>query len=153
MKLNRVLGILTAILFILVFTVACDKSQATTAPVENQVASQEPSSPVEQTTEVFSQSNGPPEDVPILPDAYDLQVPNELNLSYKVALPIADGVAFYQEELPKNGWDQINSPDSAVGSMAQMTRSKTDGDRITISFQYNPIGEFSIVQVYLTRAP
>jgi len=153
MKLNRVFGILTTILFMLGFTVACSKSQVTTAPVENPVTTQESSSPVQQATEVVSIPNGPPEDVPIMPDAYELEVANQLNLGYKVALPIADVVAFYQEELPKNGWDQINNPDSVVGSMAQMTRSKTNGDRITFSLQYNPIGEFTVLQIYVTRTP
>jgi hypothetical protein len=153
MKLNRVFGILTTIIFILILTTACSKSQATTPPVEKPVTTQASSSPVPQTTEVVSQPSGPPEDVPVMPDAYELEVANQLNVAYKVALPIADVVAFYQAELPKNGWDQINNPDSVVGSMAQMTRSKTNGDRINFSFQYNPIGEFTVIQIYITRAP
>jgi uncharacterized lipoprotein YbaY len=153
MKLNRVLGILSTILFILVVTVACSKSEETAAPVENPVTTQEPSSPVQQATEGVTQPSGPPEDVPIMPDAYELEIANKLNLGYKVALPIADVVAFYQEELPKNGWDQINNPDSVIGSMAQLTRSKTNGDRVTFSLQFNPIGEFTVLQIYITRAP
>jgi hypothetical protein len=153
MKLNRILGILTSILFILIFSVACSKSQATTAPVENPLTTQEATSPAQQSTVVSTQSKGPPEDVPVMPDAYDLQVMDQFNLTYKVAVPIADVVAFYQEELPKNGWDQVNNPDSVVGNMAQMTRSKTNGDRISFSIQYNPVGEFTVVQAFVTRAP
>jgi hypothetical protein len=153
MKLNRVIGILSIILFILVLTVACSKGQGTTAPVENPVATQVPSSPVQQTTDVVNQTKGPPDDVPVMPEAYELQVMDQFNLTYKAAVPIADVVAFYQEELPKNGWDQVNNPDSVVGNMAQMTRSKTNGDRISFSIQYNPVGEFTVVQAFVTRAP
>jgi hypothetical protein len=153
MKLNRLIGILATILFILLVTVSCSKGQATTLPVDNPVTTQEPSSPVQDTTEVVVQPNGPPEDVPIMPDAYELQVANELNLTYKVNTPLEDVVKFYQDELPKSGWDQINNPDSVVGSMAQMARSNVNGDRINFSLQYNPIGEFSVIQIYITRAP
>ena len=61
-------------------------------------------------------------------------------------------VDFYEATLPENGWDQINNPDSVVGAMAQMTRGKSNGDRITFSLQFNPVGEFTIVQIYIIRA-
>ena len=153
MKLNRLIGILATILIILIVTVSCSKEQSTTVPVDNPVTTQEPSSPVQETTEVVAQPNGPPEDVPIMSDAYELQVANPLNLTYKVNTPLEDVVKFYQDELPKNGWDKINNPDSVVGSMAQMARTNANGDRITFSLQYNPIGEFSVVQIYITRVP
>jgi len=108
-----------------------------------------PSQPVVAT----STPVGIADDVPIMPDAYALEIPNGLNVTYRVDLQIKDVVAFYQQELPTKGWDQPANPDSVVGSMAQMARTKTNGDRITFSIQYNPIGEFTIVQIYLTRAP
>jgi hypothetical protein len=88
-----------------------------------------------------------------MPDAYDLEVPTQLNVSYKVNSPIDDEVKFYQEELPKNGWTTANNPDSVVGSMAQISRSNDAGDRLIFSLQYNSIGQFSVVQMYITRAP
>jgi hypothetical protein len=103
--------------------------------------------------ETTAEPSGIPEDVPVMPDAYELVIPNQLNLTYKVDLQIKDVVAFYQAELPNDGWDQPANPDSVVGSMAQMARTKANGDRITFSIQYNPIGEFTIVQIYITRAP
>ena len=153
MKLNRILGILVCIILMMVVTVACNKNQPTSSPVDNQVTTDEHTAAVQQTTESTSEPKGPPDDVPIMPDAYELRVVDALNLTYKVDATIEDVVAFYQTELPNNGWDQINNPDSVVGSMAQMARSKTNGDRITFSFQYNQIGEFTLLRIFITRAP
>lgn len=133
--------------------VACGKKQETSAPVINPEITQEVNTSTEQTEIVAPQPVGAPEDVPIIPDAYDIEITDKLNQNYKVDLPINDVVEYYQTELPKNGWDQINNPDSVVGQMAQLTRSKLNGDRINFSLQYNPIGEFSIVQIFITRAP
>jgi ABC-type Fe3+-hydroxamate transport system substrate-binding protein len=152
MKPKNILLFLTTLL-ILLLLVACSKNQATTSSTGNTITTQEPLTATQQTSVEVSQPEGVPEDVPIMPDAYDLEVTNQLNLNYKINLPIKDVVAFYQQELPNNGWDQINNPDSVVGSMAQMSRSKANGDRINFSFQYNPIGEFTVVQIYITRVP
>ena len=151
MKPKKVFVILVAIVILSLSLLACSKGQATTAPVEKPVTTQEPVTSTQDTTAATSAPTGAPEDVPVMPDAYDLEVPNPLNLTYKIDLPIKDVVAFYEQELPNHGWDQINNPDTALGSMAQMSRSKTDGDRITFSLQYNPVGEFTIVQIYITR--
>ena len=145
--------ILTAILILGLLLVACGKKQETSAPVNNQEITQDVNTNTEQTEVVAPQPVGAPEDVPIIPDAYDIEITSELNQNYKVNLPLKDVVEYYQSELPKNGWDQINNQDSVVGQMAQITRSKTNGDRINFSLQYNPVGEFSIVQIYITRAP
>jgi ABC-type Fe3+-hydroxamate transport system substrate-binding protein len=136
-----------------IFTVGCNKNQEPNLPVENQIATQEPVTLTEQTGEEVSEPTGIPEDVPIMPEAKELQVTNQNNIDFKVDLPLEDVVAFYQEELINYGWDKINNPDTVVGSMAQMSRSKANGDRITFSLQYNPIGEFSIVKIFITRAP
>jgi hypothetical protein len=153
MRSKKVLLVLTTISILLILSVACSKGQTTIAPVENPGITQESLTPTEEITTQVSAPEGPPEDVPIMPDAYELQAANQLNVIYKVNAPIKDIVEFYQQELPNYGWDQTNNPDSVVGSMAQMSRSKSNGDRITFSLQYNPIGEFTIVQIFLTRAP
>jgi len=152
MKPKRVLFVIAAIIILSILSVACSKGQATT-PAQTSVTTQEPGASTPQPVVATSAPAGVPEDVPVMPDAYDLQVPNQLNLTYKVDLQIKDVVAFYQQELPTAGWDQPGNPDSVVGSMAQMARSKANGDRITFSIQYNPIGEFTIVQIFITRAP
>jgi hypothetical protein len=152
MKPKRVLFVIAVIIIISILSVACSKGQATT-PSQYPITTQEPGGSTSQPVVATSAPSGVPEDVPIMPDAYDLQIPNQLNLTYKVDLQIKDVVAFYQQELPTDGWDQPANPDSVVGSMAQMARSKANGDRITFSIQYNPVGEFTIVQIYITRTP
>ena len=152
MKPKRILFVTAAIILLSILSVACSKGQATT-PAQNPISTQEPGASTPQPVVATSAPGGIAEDVPIMPDAYDLQVPNELNVIYKVDLQIKDVVSFYQQELPTKGWDQPANPDSVVGSMAQMARTKPNGDRITFSIQYNPVGEFTIVQIYLTRAP
>jgi hypothetical protein len=133
---------------------ACSKGEATPAVVETQVTTQEPvASSTQESAPTESKPSGVPEDVPIMPEAYDLSVSNQLNVSYKVSVTIADVVAFYQQEFANYGWDVGNNPDSVIGSMAQLSRSNAAGDRLVFSIQYNSIGEFSIVQIYITRAP
>jgi hypothetical protein len=153
MKSKKYWIILTTILILGLLLIACGKKQETTVPVNNPEITQEVNPSTEQTEVVAPPLVGAPEDVPIIPDAYDVEITDESNQNYKVDLPLKDVVEYYQTELPKNGWDQINNPDSVVGQMAQMTRSKTNGDRINFSLQYNPVGEFSLVTIYITRAP
>jgi PBP1b-binding outer membrane lipoprotein LpoB len=152
MKVKRIGLILATIIILAILLVSCGKKQATTAPVESPVNTQAGAAP---TVAVLPTSppNEVPEDVPIMPDAYELQIANALNLTYKVNVKIEDVVAFYQGEFPNYGWDKTNNPDSVVASMAQMSRGKENGDRIAFSLQYNPVGEFTIVQIYIVRAP
>ena len=152
MKPKRFLYVISVFIIISTLLVACSKGQATT-PAQNPVTTQEPVGSTSQPVETTAEPSGIPDDVPVMTDAYELVIPNQLNLTYKVDLQIKDVVAFYQAELPNDGWDQPANPDSVVGSMAQMARTKANGDRITFSIQYNPIGEFTIVQIYITRAP
>lgn len=152
MKSKRVLFVTIAIILLSILSVACSKGQTTT-PTENAVSTQEPGASTPQPVVATSVPAGIAEDVPIMPEAYDLQVPNELNIIYRVDLQIKDVVAFYQQELPTKGWEKPANPDSVVGSMAQMARTKANGDRITFSIQYNPVGEFTIVQIFITRIP
>jgi hypothetical protein len=153
MRSKKIFVILPIILVLLVLLVACSKGEETSGPAENPIATQG-SLPAVQKSPVSTKAPlGVPEDVPVMPDAYDLKIPNEVTVYYKVDKPLQDVVTFYNEELPNYGWEQPKNPDSAVGAMAQMARSKSDGDRITFSIQYNPVGEFTIVQISLTRAP
>jgi hypothetical protein len=152
MKKRNIVLILATIIILAILSVACGKSQATTAPIESPVNTQVGAAPTVAMLPT-SPPNEVPEDVPIMPDAYELQIANSLNLTYKVAVKIEDVVAFYEEEFPNYGWDKTNNPDSVVASMAQMSRGKENGDRIAFSIQYNPVGEFTIVQIYIVRAP
>jgi len=140
------------LLIILLFLVGCSRNEVTTTPVDNVITTQAPTVSETQPVDVSTEpSTGAPEDVPIMPDAYELQVPNQLNITYKVNTSIQEVVNFYQEEFPNNGWDVINNPDSVVGAMAQLSRSNANGDRLVFSIQFNPVGEFSIIQIFITR--
>jgi hypothetical protein len=153
MKLKKAAIMIFSIVIIALLSVACGSNQATTAAqTQSLVTNQETGSSVDQPTAVPTKElPTSPDDVPIMPDAYAVEVPNQLTISYKINALIQDVVDFYKLSLPENGWDQSNNPDSVVGSMAQMSRSKANGDRITFSLQYNPVGEFTIVQIYITR--
>ena len=153
MKPNKVFLIIVTIFILTLSSVACSKETVTTEPVDNPVATQESIEPTQETSAATSEPTGVPEDVPIMPEAYELEVANLLNLTYKVSLPIKDVVEFYQQEFPNYGWDVINNPDSVVGSMAQMSRSNAEGDRLIFSIQYNPVGEFAINKIFITRVP
>ncbi len=153
MKSKKVLFIIITILIVGLLSAACSKPQATTAPAVNPSTTEATGAVTAPPVVVTQPPATVPEDVPIMKDAYDLEVPNSLNVLYKVNLQIKDVVAFYQTELPNSGWDKTNNPDSVVGSMAQLSRSKENGDRLTFSLQYNPVGEFTIVQIYITRVP
>jgi hypothetical protein len=150
MNKREIYLLISAILFSLLL-VACS-STPTTAPTQNTVTSQEVV--ITQAVTSAPSTQAPPaipSDVPIMTGAYDIEVPTNLNITYKVDAPIKDVVSFYEDSLPGAGWDQMSNPDSVVGSMAQMSRSKTNGDRITFSLQYNPVGSFTVVQIYLNR--
>jgi uncharacterized membrane protein len=160
MKQYKLIYIIAAFIILLAILSACNKSTPTAAPSGNQTTTtdtntttQEPSSTSQEPVATSGQADNVPADIPIMPDAYDLAVPNELNVSYKVNAQIKDVVTFYQEELPNNGWTVTNNPDSVVGSMAQISRSNDAGDRLIFSIQYNSVGEFTVVQMYITRAP
>jgi hypothetical protein len=158
MKKSRILLVLATVVAIAILLVACGGGKTATPAAETQsvgpVTTQETgTTPSGETAATATPPNGVPDDVPIMPNARELQASNMLNVIYKIDVSINDVVAFYQQELPNYGWETVNNPDSVVGSMAQMARAKANGDRITFSIQYNPVGEFCIVQIYLTRVP
>lgn len=95
-----------------------------------------------------------PEDVPIMDGIRDLQITNKgMNVSYVVDGEITDVVSFYQEKLASVGWEMARAPDNAVGSIATMSRVNAAGDRISLTLQHNPIGNFTVVQIVVLRAP
>ncbi len=153
MKSNKYIILLVLVLTLLIMLVGCSKGQTTTAPVENPEATQETVLATEVPDVVTQAPSGVPEDVPIYPDSTDVQVANQNNVAYKANGSIEDVGDFYISELPNYGWDVVNNPDSIVGNMAQITRSNANGDRIALSLQYNPVGDFTVIQIYLTRTP
>jgi len=153
MKPKSILLVIAVLLLLSMALAACGGNQEeATVPEENPVATQETTTATEAPENTASDEGGVPEDVPIAADAYDLQAPDQKNVTYKVDQTIADVVAFYQQELENYGWTAGKAPDTVVGNMAQFARTNEAGDRLIFSLQYNPIGEFTIVQISITQA-
>jgi len=153
MKSNKYIILIILVLTLLIMLVGCSKGQTTTAPVENPAPTEETVTETELPGEVTQAPSGVPVDVPIYPDSTDVQVANQNNVAYKANASIEDVGIYYQTELPNYGWDVLKNPDSIVGNMAQISRSNANGDRIALSLQYNPVGEFTVIQIYITRTP
>ncbi len=91
-----------------------------------------------------------PENVPVPPGAYDIQVARSgTQVSYKVDGDIAPLVEFYQAELPGLGWTQECAPDSALGNTATMLRSNEIGEQLSVNMQYNQLGNFVAITMSL----
>ncbi len=94
-----------------------------------------------------------PEDVPVIPGAYKLQVLRHgTQVIYQVDGAIDEVLSFYQQELDKLGWQMAGPPDSAVGSIATMLRQNEAGDKLSINMQYNPLGNFVTINIAVVRA-
>jgi len=95
---------------------------------------------------------GVPEDVPLMPGAYSVQVmrPNLL-VVYRVNKPLEEVLAFYQSVLQRYGWHQLSLGDTVVGSAATLMRFKTNGDRLVLSLRYKPAERATIVAISIKR--
>jgi hypothetical protein len=95
-----------------------------------------------------------PEDIPVPDGAYDQNINTSVGqMDFKVAGDAASTLAFYQDNLPQDGWELLGAEDTAVGNTALMLRTNAHGDRLSINLQYNPNGSFTVVTLYLNRAP
>lgn len=129
---------------------------------EGVVVTEEAATPLEESeatpeqpefTEVPTTESGVPADVPIMEGAYNLQIARGgNNIVYQVDASVDEVVTFYQEELPKYGWQPTRNPDTSVGSMALILRENEAGDRINLNMQYNPLGEFVRLTITIARA-
>jgi hypothetical protein len=113
--------------------------------VEEQEASPEP-------TEVPLDESGAATDIPVPEDAYKYQIMRKgSSASYQVDMTIEELVTWYQEELPKVGWEMAGPPDSGLGAIATMLRENEAGDRLTINMQANEVGGFVSVTIVVIR--
>ena len=165
---------LSVLLLLMLFLSACSggnqTEQAQTgsedqAPVAEEAASEETSAgeaapqegsaeeaPAEGDTGSESQTGGVPEDIPIMEGAYNMQItPDGTNISYRIDAEIEDVVTYYQEALASLGWEMTRSPDTMTASMGTMGRTNANGDRVTLSLQYNPKGLFTVLQMVVLR--
>ena len=103
-------------------------------------------------TEVSLDEAGLAEDIPIPDEAYKLQIMRKgSSATFQVDSTIEEVVSWYQEELPKVGWDFAGPPDSDVGAIATMLRENEGGDRLTINMQANELAGFVSVTVLVIR--
>lgn len=166
MKLVKLFVFLSAVILMMSLLAACGFGEATQAPAgeATQADVQEPGTDEENTQPTDSGAGATdaeqpakpsvPEDVPIMDGYRDFQATSDFtNISFIVDAEVADVVAWYQGELPNYGWEMSRAPDSALGSMANMSRINAEEDRLTISLQHNPVGEFTVVRIVVVRSP
>ena len=93
-----------------------------------------------------------PDDVPIMPGAYNLDVIREgTQVNYTVDGEIDAVMVFYEEELATLGWTETRAPDSAVGAIGSMTRENEAGDKISLNMSFNPISGATPIAIAISR--
>lgn len=125
--------------------------QRTQEPVEVSSAVEEGESLEESPVEV-EVTGGVPDDIPIMEGAYELQSARSANnVTYQVDATVEDVVLFYQEELPKFGWELAGPPDNAIGTIGTMLRENAAGDQLAINMQFNQVGGFVRLNMRINR--
>ncbi len=95
---------------------------------------------------------GMPEDVPLPPGAYDVQVQRAGYLViFRVKAPLGKVLAFYQQMLPRYGWQGDPVDDRVVGYVATLVRAKPAGERLMLNLHYDVRGGFVVVAVSVAR--
>lgn len=107
---------------------------------------------VEKPTPVVELTDGIPNDLPVMEGAYEIQAGHSgQNVSYQIDGTVEEVLAYYQEELPKFGWELSGPPDNAIGSIGTMLRENVAGDRLTINMQSNVVGGFVKLTITISR--
>ncbi|MEJ2262034.1 MAG: hypothetical protein P8X95_01215 [Anaerolineales bacterium] len=92
------------------------------------------------------------EDIPIMQGAKNIQASRGgQTVIYEADGEIDAVVNFYEEELPKFGWEMAGPPDTALASIATMLRENQAGERMTINMAGNKLGGF--VKVTISVVP
>jgi hypothetical protein len=159
-KIQPVLLIFALSITALLLLTACGGNNEPVVTTEPEVISiEEPSVEEVVVTETETSdfgSYGQPIDVPIIDGAIDVQVSRTgENIGYKAdAHTLQEMYDYYREQLDIIGWiPGPNEIETVVSRQISLARANEAGDRITISMQHNPVGEFVIVSIFLTRAP
>lgn len=164
--MRRNLYILWGVFMIFALLAAACAPSAASTPQETQEPAQptaaggdepEPTAGGEESAATQPQAaispEGAREDIPIMESAREVQVlRGGRTITYSVDADIDTVVNFYQEELPKHGWELAGPPDSALASIATMLRENESGDRMTINLQENQLGGFVRVNISVVRA-
>jgi hypothetical protein len=125
-----------------------EASRPTSAPTEIPVAlpSQPPTSGTPSAAEIDPALTSVPPDIPVFDgNAEDLYVsPNFI--TYQVKIPMTKIVAFYQQEMIKNGWQWLDRGSYISQSSASLNYEKPDR-KVNISLQSNPVSELTTVVI------
>ncbi|GAB4472792.1 MAG: hypothetical protein Kow0088_07650 [Anaerolineales bacterium] len=90
----------------------------------------------------------PAEDIPIIEGEKENLVTTQSTISYLVAVPFADVLSFYKQEMPQNGWTIQESISQVQENSALLNYTK--GNRIaSISISFNPANQKTIVVITL----
>jgi hypothetical protein len=163
MKRNRTVFALITLVLLLSVGAACSPRSKPVEEIEPVIVATEAepaASDVEPTlAEGEGEELGPygqPIDVPIMDNNRDLQISRTgENMSYKVdTVTLQDVMTYYQDNLTAAGWTP-GPNENPVGARNLVTLARTNeaADRVTVTMQHNPIGEFVVVSIVLTRAP
>jgi hypothetical protein len=158
MKRNLFIGM---VLIAMIIATAC-LPQPTATPQQNQQSAQPAATQAPQTggqgegggeaSGASTEGSGIREDIPIMEGAKNVQA----SRGGQTVVYVADGdidtvVNFYEEELPKYGWEMAGPPDTSVTSIATMLRENQAGERMTINMAGNKLGGF--VKVTISVVP
>lgn len=93
-----------------------------------------------------------PEDVPVMPGAYNLDVVREsTQINFTIDADLQTVIDWYAVELEANGWLATRSPDSAIGAMGSMTRENAAGDKISLNLSFNQVSNATTVAIAISR--
>ncbi len=91
----------------------------------------------------------PPEDIPIMEGEKDDFLTGEFMVSYAVSASLKEVTTFYQEEMPANGWDEVNDGSLASESLVVLKYEKADRSA-TVTLNTHPLNNQTIVVILVT---
>lgn len=163
MNRNRSLLWMISLVLLAVMVSACGGNVEPTEEVQPEVVATEEAPVVSDGEPVPTDTAGPelgtygqPIDVPIIDGNRDLQISRTgENINYKIdTLTLQEVYDYHVEQLDIIGWlpgpHEVETVTSRLITLARANEAK---DRITVTMQYNPIGEFTVITIVVNRAP
>jgi len=163
MRKNRTLLWMISLVLLAVMVTACGGNDQPTEVVQPEVVATEEVPVVSDGEPVPTVTEGPelgtygqPIDVPIMDGNRDLQISRTGgNINYKIdTLTLQEVYDYHVEQLDIIGWlpgpHEVETVTSRLITLARANEAK---DRITVTMQYNPIGEFTVITIVVNRAP
>ncbi len=99
-------------------------------------------------TQVPSLSASPPEDIPLVESEKENLVITKETISYMVAMPFSEVVAFYKREMPQKGWSYQQDQSKELGNSSLLIYTKQNRSA-SISINYNPLNQKTIILIIL----